>query len=447
MLQPQPLLSANDNAQLRQPRIRKTLRQVDSVSVRSAANPIQVYKIKSAVSWLMPLVAMLLAAYAIQQNLPLSDLFWPSAIIAALLLLTAARAERDSRLRNVSGLLMVAAVTAALAAFLSQNGLPLIGIELALLVSGLALMTGWIFKSIPSVLLSTFSALLYLGSAFPELGLTAGLTDQESKLGAGLLPWIVLGQIVLAQKLKSSLVLFTALTAAYIWLGTLATDMPLPALAGLGFVVAAAHYWLGKAWAEAGKFGADIHRICAWVIALSSALYIQAIWLGSDSGQAQPFWPPNTLWWMVMGAAMLTLFVASLTRYKTSHITLLGIFIISLAVAAVPLAMAKPDLIYTAFDAVPGLNARPGLGLIIGATIIAGGFIWLVGGLKNGRILDMSIGALAIGIEAMILFQTSRFDADLSVIFIVSLICALCVGGLIAGVSPERPHSSASNYA
>lgn len=401
---------------------------------------------KATAAWLMPVLALAMGAYAIGQSLPLTTLFLPSFIIGALLLITAARAEPGSRLRNISGLLMVAAITTGLAAFLSQNGLPLIGVELALLVAALALISGWIFKSVPSVLLSTFSGLLYLASAYPELGLMTGLTDEESNLGAGIVPWLVIGQIGLAQKLKSGLALFAAIIAGYIWLGTLAADMSLPALAGLGFAVAAAHYWLGKAWAETGKFGAEIHRICAWGIAFSAAIYVQSLWLSVDSGQAQPFWPPDNFWWIVFGTALFTLFVASLMRFKTSNITLPGIFIACLTVAALPLAMAKPDFVFAAFEGIPGLNAQPGLGLVIGACIIAGGLFWLVSGLKSWRLSDMIMGTLAIGIEAVVLFQSSRFDADLGVTFIVSLICALCIGGLIAGASPDRTHPL-GNYA
>lgn len=409
-------------------------------------NPVKTHRIKTNSYWMVPLLALVFAAYVLWQTFPLTALFWPSILIGTLLLLTAAQAERDSRIRNVSGLMMVAAFATTLAAFLAQNGFSLIGVELILLVSALALATGWIFKSAPSVLLSTFSGLIHLGSAYPELGLTTGLSDDVSQLGAGLMPWIILGQIMVAQKIKSSVVLFTAVLAGYIWLGTLAKDMPLSALAGLGFAVAAAHYWLGKAWADTGKFGADVHRVFAWVIAMSAALYIQTIWLNTDAGQAKPFWPPSELWLVILGLSMFALFVASLMRYKTSHISLLGIFIICPVVIALPLATAKPDLIHIAFDAVPGLNARPGLGLVIGAVITASGFIWLVGGLKNGRFLDMSIGALAIGIEAMVLFQPARFDADLGVIFVVSLICALCTGGLIAGASRDD-RQPLSNYA
>ncbi len=432
---------ANDNAPLRQPLISNSFRATKVVSTQKAENPIKAYKIKTFVFWMAPLLSVCFGLYALSQNLPLSVLFWPSVAIGTVLLFTAAKAEPKSRLRNVCGLLMVAAITIGLAAFLAQNGFTLVAMELAFLVSILALLSGWIFRSEPSVLLSTFAGLFYLASSFPELGLTTGLANQTSQLGGGLLPLVILGQIVLAQKVKSTAVLFAALVTAYVWFGTFAKDMPLAALTGLSFAVAAAHYWLSKAWSETNMFGANVHRVCAWVIAMGAALYVQSLWLDTNAGQATPFWPPNTLWWAVLGGAMFALFVASLMRYKTSHISLLGIFIICSAVVVLPLATAKPDIIHAAFDAVPGLNARPGLGLVIGAIIIASGFIWMVSGLKHGRLLDMSIGALAIGIEVMVLFQPARFDADLGVIFVVSLICALCTGGLIAGASPDRNHA------
>lgn len=388
--------------------------------------------------WIIPLLALVCGIYALWQNLPIATLFWPSVLLGGLLFLTAAQAKPETRLRNISGLCLIAAFTISLAALLAQNGLPLVGVELALVVSALALLVGWALKSTSSVLLSTFSSLLYLSSSFPELGLTTGLTDDVSQLGAGLMPWIILGQVTLARRIRSSIVLLTAIIAGYIWFGTLTKSMPLTALTGVIFAVAAAHYWLGKAWAETDKFGANIHRTCAWVVAIAAALYVQSIWMRVDAGQAKPFWPPNTLWWAVLSIAMFALFLASLMRYKTSHITLSGIFIVWMVVATLPLAAAKPDLIYALFDAVPGLNARPGFGLIIGAIIIAAGFIWLLNGLRRGHLMEMYIGAGAIAIEAMILFQPSRFDTDLGVIFLVSLICALCVGGLIAGTSHDR---------
>ena len=97
------------------------------------------------------------------------------------------------------------------------------------------------------------------------------------------------------------------------------------------------------------------------------------------------------------------------------------------------------------FEVIPGLNAQPGLGFVIGASIIAAGFHWLVRSLKSGQLLEMSMGGAVIGIQSMILIQPKNFNIDLSIVFVVSLICALCIGGLIAGVSTNQ-RQAVDNY-
>lgn len=367
-------------------------------------------------------------------------LLWPSLIIGFALLLTGRRSEENSRLRNVSGLLMVAAFSTALFSWFAQNGFQLLGIEMALLVSGLALLAGWAFKSRPAAMLSAFATLIYLASLYPEIGLMTGISDQLSQFGSGLIPILILCQVLLAHKLKSIGVLLTSLTAAYLWLVTATDGLPLEPLAGLGFVVCAAHYAFGKARSERGAFGGNLHRLMPWAIALTAALYVQSIWMLEDAGIAKSVWTATRLWWVVLTAAIAVLFLVSLMRYKNSQISLPGVFIVCAAVLIFPIASAKPDLIYSVFDAVPGLDARPGLGLMISAVIIAAGFLLLLKGLKSDQILELSLGALTISIESVMLFRPESFNTDLGVIFVVSLICALCLGGLIAGASdPSRP--------
>lgn len=438
MRQPKQIYCANDNAPLRSSRLRSGVKPVKVRTAQKSPDPFTSQKQNAVANWIIPIIAMMSGAWAIWRNMALNTLVWPSLFIGIALILTTIRAKPDSRLRNISGLLTVAAFAASLCAWLSQNGFTLIGVELALLVSTLSLLIGWGFKSKPAVLLSVFSTLFYLASLYPELGLMTGISEQFSQLGSGLLPWLILGQIVLAQKLRSFIVLFFAIGAAYIWIETLTTNTPMTVLAGLSFAIAAAHYGVGKARSESGEFGANLHRFCAWFIGLCAVLYVQSTWMSPDMGSAKPYWTPNSFWWCALGVAMATLFIASLIRYKSSNISMLGIFIIVLAVGAIPLATAKPDLVHDVFEAIPGLNAQPGLGLIIGAVIIASGCLWLVRGLKYGQILDLSMGALIIGIEAVILFQPDSLNTDLGVIFVVSLICALCFGGLVAGSSPDK---------
>ena len=330
---------------------------------------------------------------------------------------------------------MIAAMAVSISSWLAQAGLSLVNMELALLISCLSLVTGWLFKSIPAALLSTFSTLLYLASLYPELGLMTGISDRLSQLGSGILPVVILAQISLSERLRSSVALFFGILAAYIWIGTLTSEMPLKILAGMGFAIAGAQYWIGKARLDVGKFGGRTHQICGWLVAFVAVIYVQMAWLSLDPAQARPVWTPTTFWWITFTVAASTLIITSLKRYKSSHISLVGIFIVSCGVVAIPLATAKPELAFLVFDKIPGLDARPGLGLIMGAIILAGGLIWLVSGLLNGRKLAMCMGAVVIGVEAVILFQPENYNTDLGVIFSVSLICALCLNGLIAGTS------------
>ena len=107
MRQPKQIYCANDNAPLRAPRMRKSFKQVNMAGGRKAPNPIAVHKQKAAALWIIPIIAMASGAYAIWQTLPLNTLLGPSLVLGTILLLTALKSEKDSRIRNISGLLMV----------------------------------------------------------------------------------------------------------------------------------------------------------------------------------------------------------------------------------------------------------------------------------------------------------------------------------------------------
>jgi len=296
-------------------------------------------------------------------------------------------------------------------------------------------------------MLSTVAALVYLASLFPELGLLTGLTDNFSQIGIGVIPVLLLGQVLLAQRLRSHLITALTITAIMVWFLAITKNLPLHALTGLVFAVAAAHYCLGKTCETAEIFGARLHTLFALVVGLIAALYVQSLWMQFDSDKAQPIWNANNFWWSVVGLSMLTIIVTSLMRFKSSQISLTGIFIISLGIFLLPLATARPDLIESAFYQIPGLDAYPGMGLVIGAAIISACIIWIVKGLRDGHLLNVLIGTVGIGLEAIILYQPKHFNMDFGVIFIMSLICALCIGGLIAGsTSPDYTEHTA-NYA
>jgi len=213
---------------------RRGLKLVATAPDRKAPSPIVVHKRKIAALWLAPILTIFAGMYAIWQSTPLNLLFWPSLGLGTVLFLVTLSAEKNSPLRNISGLAMIAAFVVSINSWLSQTGFSLVNMELTLLVAGLALITGWVFKSTPATLLSTFSTLLYLASLYPELGLMTGISDRISQLGSGVLPIVILAQIILSERLRSSVALFFGIISAYIWVGTLSADMPLKILSGLG---------------------------------------------------------------------------------------------------------------------------------------------------------------------------------------------------------------------
>lgn len=433
MRQPKYILSANDNAPQRVERARFGKRLAKTDVKPTSSDGISKYKQPSDFGWIIPLLACAMTISAVWQGSSFLTLFWPTMIITVLLFWTALRAAPFSRLRNISSLMFVGAAALCMYQLLSQNGFTLIAVEIALVVSSIALVSGWVLRSRPAIMLSSIGAIGYLMSLFPELGLLTGFTDGLSKLGIGLVPCLLFGQAIAAQKFRSYALSLTVIIASYVWMIAIAKNMIMPELIGLGFAISAAHYCLGKAWCDQGLFGARLHTVFPLIIALGTALYMQSLWMNIDTGQAKPLSSPNRFWWSIFGVATFVIFISSLMRYKASQISLSGIFIISTAALVLPIATVSPDIIYAAFENIPGLEAHPGLGLVIGAAIIACGVTWVANGLKQGRLLNVIIGAVAIGVEGLILYQPSRFNMDLAVIFIVSLICALCIGGLIAG--------------
>jgi len=434
MRQPKHILSANDNAPIRTGPMRFT---ASSVRPPKPSMPSKViisdFKKNSAISWAAPIAALMMACFTVFFEMSLIDLIWPSALIAGLLAWTAGLADPHSRLRNISTVLLVGAVTVSLFGFLANSGFNLIAVEIALVTSCVALLAGWALRSRPAVMLSSLAALAYLVSLFPQLGVFTGIVDGLSHIGIPLIPVLLLGQAALGHHLKSNAILFVTVTAGYIWIFAAAKDIPFTALAGLCFGIASAQYCLAKAWAVTGTFGSRLHISFAALLTLVGAYYIQSQWMNVNPDQLQPVWSPNMLWWTAFAGAMLVLFVSSLMRYKASSISLVGIFVISLAALALPLATAKPDFVHMAFEYIPGLNADPGLGLIIGATIIAFSLVCIVNGLRSGHLSHMVLGTISIAMQSFILYRPDYLNMDFGVIFIVSLICALCVAGLIAG--------------
>ena len=179
MVQLRQIHSANDNAPLKtsfygklksrpSPVIAQTSNSEVTKPQKTTSSATYSNNAGAVIAWVTPIFAAIFGIYAIWKQMPLGELIWPSLILGTLLFFTAAIAERHSRLRNFSGLFMVGAFTTVLAAFLSQNDFTLIGMELTLLIASIALFVGWLFKSKPAVLLSSFMSCLLYTSPSPR---------------------------------------------------------------------------------------------------------------------------------------------------------------------------------------------------------------------------------------------------------------------------------------
>jgi len=344
------------------------------------------------------------------------------------------------RSREFTLLCVIGAGFLALFGTATLAGISLNTIDMAMIVACLGLIIAAMYKSAPALLTSAFATTLWLFAFIPSLNTMFGLGQANSFGWTILLPILLIGQIMLSSKLRNRACLAVSLLAAYgwvAWLG-LTANIPLTALSGLGFAIGIAHHRIGKTLSDENRFGADWHSWLGVIAALGAALFLQSIWLNPSMNQAIPGWMPTQMWWAALGLASLTLFIASLQRFKNSRITLPGIFILSAATLILPIISIKPDLVRDVSAAIPGLNAAPGFGLIIGAAIMAAGLAWIANGLRRLKLFNVIIGAALVGIQGVILIAPGRATLDLGIVFVCSLIAALCIGGLVAGASLDH---------
>lgn len=338
---------------------------------------------------------------------------------------------------------LLAVIISAIIAVISLaklGGVALNSVDLAVMTGWIGLGVGWIYKSRTSLITSILATATWLFAAIPALNAFFGLGDASSAGWVTSLPFLVLGQILLSSKLRSGVCLSLALLLAYgwaIWLGFLSA-YPLTALAGIGFAIGVAHHRIGKSLSDDQRFGAGWHSLIGAIAALIAAHLIQSVWLDPTMNSAVPGWMPTQTWWVILALASAALFIGSMMRFKHSRITLSGIFILSLATLILPFASIRPDLVRETFAAIPGLTAAPGFGLVIGAAIMAAGLAWVANGLRRLKLLSVVIGAALVGIQMVVLLSPGRATFDLGIVFVCSLIAALCIGGLVAGAALDH---------
>ncbi|WP_189581345.1 hypothetical protein [Litorimonas cladophorae] len=435
MSQLQSFIGANDNSPAWVMRSHLPDRKKTAPRLQLLPSPKKERSFATGFMWLVPLAAFAAGLAAWWYRLPAENLVWPAASIGTILIGVAALSRSAWRIKNFSTLMAIGAFSTALFAAASQAGITLYATDISVIASATSITLAWVFKSRPALMLSGFSALVLLASLTPEISTGLGIGAPTSQGWLPLFPVLIGAQALLAMKVGSHGTLFVTIVAAYGYVVTIGSGLPPLPLAGFIFAVAAAHYRLGKAWADTAVFAARLHINIGWVMALGAAFYVQSHWLTADASHTETLWPANRMWMTAVGLAAFALFLSSIMRYKHSQITLTGIFLVSSSALVIPVASVRPDLLYFVFDAVPGLPARPGFGVLIGAVIIASGVAWVVNGIRKSEFFEMTLGALVIVMQVLILFNPNFMTMDFAIVFTLALICALCVSGLIAGTS------------
>ncbi|WP_427451085.1 hypothetical protein [Litorimonas sp. WD9-15] len=430
-------MGANDNspAWVMEPRARA-----------AAPNPFQRQKTKSIkpgkFAPLYPLLTVLALTGLFFWEAPTDTLRSAAGLMSFIGLVWAGFCKRVEawRSREFTLLTVIGAGFLALFGTAALAGISLNTIDMAMIVACLSLAIAVMYKSAPALLTSVFATTLWLFAFIPALNMMFGLGESNSFGWTMLLPILLVGQIILSSKLQNTACLAVSLLASYGWIAWLGVtaNIPVTALAGLGFAIGVAHHRIGKSLKDENRFGAAWQSWLGVIAALGAALFLQSIWLNPDMGQAIPGWMPTQIWWAGLGVTTLALFIASLQRYKNSRITLSGIFILSAATLILPIVSIRPDLVRDVFAAIPGLGAAPGFGLIIGAAIMAAGLAWITNGLRRLKLFNVIIGAALVGIQGIVLLAPGRANLDLGIVFICSLIAALCIGGLVAGASLDH---------
>lgn len=397
-------------------------------------------------AWGFPLIGTLLLAAMMISRVSLDIVTLTAVIIGAIGLFWAVWCKKVSawQSRELSLLTSCAAFVVALYTAALLAGLALNTVDIALSVAAVGLTIGVFYKSVPSLLASIFSVAIWLFAVIPGTNFIFGFGETISGGWIMALPFLLLGQMSLAKHLRSTPCLLLTIGLSYswgLWLG-LSSNMPLTAIAGLGFAVGLAQHRLGKSMADSKKFAANIHSWSGAIIGLISALFLQSVWLDLNMNLAVPGWIPTSIWWVIFSVSAIVLFISSLLRFKHSRITLAGIFILSASAAILPIASIRPDLVRDTLLSVLGLIPAPGFGLVIGASIMAAGLAWVVNGIRKSRISNIIIGTALIGFQAVILMAPGRINLDTIILFISSLITALCIGGLIAGAALDHSHPS-----
>jgi len=305
-----------------------------------------------------------------------------------------------------------------------------------ILMSVLALGLGYILKSRIAILASICTTLLWA-----IMSLIGAVPVNNMII---LFPVLTLGQIYFGSKIQSGLTIGLAVVTGYYGLIGLITMLwanelfPLTHASALLFILGVAHHRSGKAAEDSQITGSNIHIYSGWIVATISAIIFQYFWLSPDAIlQVTATLDPRSLqiWKLAVSLSILAVLVSSIIRFKHSQITLSGIFLLTVSSALIPFMIWFPNWPESFAANIPGAEASPAFGLVIGASVMAAALGFAINGIRRQSTLMVALGLMTLIFEIYLLMTPSLMTTDNMIIFFASFLAALAVGGTLAGNS------------
>ena len=268
------------------------------------------------------------------------------------------------------------------------------------------------------------------------------------------LPAILGLLIVMASQFLSRAALLLALTCSYIWLGIFAISSELSVLTAgsLIFIFGTAHHRLGKVWEDKDVTFAHDHTLIGWIAAMTGLIWTQHYFIPLRSFE------PNitgilahqsSLWFLGTSLGIGFIVMSSIWRIQQNRLSWLGFIHIVAGCLLLPLIAFQPNLT-AIFESVTTLPATPYLGFTLGATVAALAFGLIMNGLRRRYYIDAIIGAFAICVQIVLIYNQDYMTFDLFPIILFTVMFVLCFELIISRQSiltaPMAPKYNLKSY-
>ncbi len=244
------------------------------------------------------------------------------------------------------------------------------------------------------------------------------------------LPAILGLLIIMAGQLQYKTALRMSLVCTYIWLGIFTVSLELSALSAgsLIFIFGTAHHRLGKVCEDKDiRFGHD-HTLIGWIAAMLGLIWTQHYFIPLGSFEPNTFGilaQQSFFWLSGIGLGLCVIIVSSLLRIQHNHLSWLGFIHIVFGCLILPLIAYQPELM-TLFEPVTTLKAIPYLGFTLGAIVIALSLGLMMNGLRRRYYVDAVIGAFAICMQFVFIFNPDYMIFDLFPVLLFTVMFVLC---------------------